>query len=79
MATIKVKFRPSSISIKEGTVFYQIIHERIARQINAGYKVYASEWEKLFSGQSVSEDMERSRYLSNLKQRIKEDLNSATL
>ena len=42
MATIKVKFRPSSISIKEGTVFYQIIHERIARQINAGYKVSVS-------------------------------------
>lgn len=73
MATIKVKFRPSSISIKEGAVFYQVIHERTSRQINAGYKLYASEWEKLFSGQSVSEDMERSRYLSNLKQRIKED------
>lgn len=73
MATIKVKFRPSSISIKEGTVFYQVIHERMARQINAGYKLYAAEWERLFSGKVLSEDMERSLYLSNLKQQIVED------
>ena len=26
MATIKIKFRPSSVYAKEGTLFYQVIH-----------------------------------------------------
>lgn len=33
MATVKIKFRPSSVDGKEGTVYYQVIHVRVARQI----------------------------------------------
>ena len=33
MATVKVKFRASSVATKEGTLFYQVIHKRIVRQI----------------------------------------------
>ena len=28
MASIKVKFRPSTVADHEGTIYYQIIHER---------------------------------------------------
>lgn len=28
MATVKVKFRPSSVDGREGTVYYQVIHGR---------------------------------------------------
>lgn len=34
MATVKIKFRPSSVDGKEGTVYYQVIHVRVARQIS---------------------------------------------
>ena len=37
MATVKVKFRPSSVDGREGTVYYQVIHGRVARQINTSY------------------------------------------
>ena len=46
MATMKVKFRASSISTKEGTLFYQVVHGRVARQVNTGYKVYPCEWDR---------------------------------
>lgn len=44
MATVKVKFRASSVPTKEGTLFYQVIHKRVARQINTSYKLYPYEW-----------------------------------
>lgn len=47
MATVKVKFRPSTIIGREGTIYYQIIHRRVARQINTGYHLYADEWSGL--------------------------------
>lgn len=28
MTTVKIKFRPSSVDGKEGTVYYQVIHGR---------------------------------------------------
>ena len=44
MASVKVKFRPSSIVGREGSVYYQIIHERKIRQLISDYKVYPTEW-----------------------------------
>ena len=45
MATIKVKFRASSVEMKEGSLYYQVIHNRLARQVHTGYKLFPSEWE----------------------------------
>lgn len=44
MASLKIKYRHSSIEGKAGTLFYQVIHNRVARQINSGYKIYPDEW-----------------------------------
>lgn len=44
MSSIKVKFRPSSIEGKEGTVYYQVIHNRTVRQINTDYHIFKYEW-----------------------------------
>ncbi len=41
---LKVKFRPSTVSGREGTLYYQIIHNRVVRQINTEYKLFVSEW-----------------------------------
>ena len=45
MATIKAKYRPSAQEGREGTIYFQIIHKRVARQINIGYHVFKDEWD----------------------------------
>lgn len=45
MTTVKVKFRASSVENKEGALYYQVIHNRVARQVNSGLRIYASEWD----------------------------------
>ena len=49
MATVKIKFRPSTVINREGTLYYQIIHERIVRQISTGYKLFPKEWDVVTS------------------------------
>ncbi len=40
MASVKVKFRPSTVNGREGTLYYQFIHNRVVRQINTEYKLF---------------------------------------
>ena len=51
MATTRFKFRASSISGKQGTLFIQVIHQRVVRQVCTKYKLYPKEWDA--AGQSV--------------------------
>ena len=44
MASVKVKFRPSSIDGKEGSIYYQVIHNRVVRQIRTDYRIFKNEW-----------------------------------
>ena len=46
MASLKVKFRPSTVEGKEGGLYFQIIHNRVVRQLNTDYKVFAHEWDE---------------------------------
>ena len=48
MATIKTKFRSSSVEDREDALYYQVIHNRVVRQISTGYKLFASEWGQRF-------------------------------
>ncbi len=75
MATIKIKFRPSSVSGKEGTLYYQVIHNRMARYISTGYQLFPHEWEKETSAvRRREDDTERNRYLDILAIHIREDM-----
>lgn len=58
MASIKVKFRPSTVADHEGTIYYQIIHERKVRQLFTGYKVFAREWDENRSMVKSTQDNE---------------------
>lgn len=44
MASIKVKFRASTDIHKEGTLYYQVIHERVVRQIKTDYHICSINW-----------------------------------
>lgn len=72
MATVKIKFRPSSANAGEGTIYYQIIHNRVARQIKTGYRVTRSEWDSRLEVPPFS-GPERAAYLSALKMKVAED------
>lgn len=45
MATVRVKFRASSVDMRKGALFYQIIHNRVVRQISTEYRLYEFEWD----------------------------------
>lgn len=74
MATIKVKFRASSVGTKEGTLFFQVIHNRVTRQISTGYKLYPSEWDTARSEIRIPSgtDEKRRAYLDSLKNALAE-------
>ncbi|MFR9524241.1 MAG: site-specific integrase [Rikenellaceae bacterium] len=75
MASIKVKFRPSKVAGKEGVIYYQIICNRVPRQILSEYRIYTSEWdEKRGCITILQHEIERSRVLLNIKECIKIDV-----
>ena len=76
MATVKIKFRPSSVSGKEGTLFYQVIHHRLARQIPTGYKIRPHEWNDVRSEVLLPDGSDDSRrhYLLTVKDVLSKDV-----
>ena len=46
MTTIKLRFRPSSIAGKEGTLYYQIIRLRKVAMISTGFHIFPHEWDE---------------------------------
>ena len=74
MATVTVRFRPSSVPGKEGSLYYRVTHRRLSRQIGTGYKVYPDEWGGGRLKLPQGEDKEaRSRYLRTLEEQLERD------
>ncbi|MBD5237563.1 MAG: site-specific integrase [Bacteroidales bacterium] len=74
MASIKVKFRPSTVTEREGTIYYQIIHDRKPRQLLTEYKVFPSEWDN-HRGMVVSvAKSNRHTFILALRERIRGDV-----
>ena len=73
MASVKVKFRPSSVNGKEGTIYYQIIQNRVIRQLKTDYRIFNCEWNNKEERISI-ENNKRCDLLLSLKERIDLDL-----
>lgn len=73
MATIKVKFRPSAVIDQEGSVYYQIIHERKIRLFFPGYHILPREWNDNRNTVIVNLKSERMSQLLYIKERIRSD------
>ena len=74
MASVKVKFRPSTVNGREGTLYYQVIHNRVVRQINTEYKLFVSEWDSHSETvvlHHISTAQERNNYMISNCTRIK--------
>lgn len=74
MASIKVKFRPSTVTDREGTIYYQVIHERKVRQLLTSYHVFPSEWDEKRSMVTTSQKSERKSFIQSIRERIRWDV-----
>jgi len=69
MATVKVKFRSSVVTGKKGTVYYQIIHNRVIRQIRTDYRIFREEWDEYKSCVIITTNG-REKYLRDIGERM---------
>ena len=74
MATIKLKFRPSSVFGEMGTLYYQLIHKRNVKWISAGFRMYADEWDEEKAELVIKSDSERKAELLQMQSSLKWEL-----
>ncbi|MDE6384037.1 MAG: site-specific integrase [Paramuribaculum sp.] len=80
MASIKVKFRPSKITDREGSIYYQIIHERCVRHIASRYRVLPSEWcDRRATVIAGATTPEREQHLRSIREGIHCDVERLTV
>lgn len=78
MASIKVKYRASSVEDHEGAIYYQIIHERKVRQLNTEYHVRPDEWDENRSMVITKQSSERKSFILSIRERIRWDVERLT-
>ena len=73
--SVKIKFRESTVDGKEGTLYFQVIHNRVVRQIGTDYHLRSCEWSEdegnIVLGKGNTND--RKEYLRELAERIRND------
>lgn len=60
MATIKLKFRPSTVTGAMGTLYYLVIHKRNVKWISTGHHVFAEEWDEEKAALVIGDDNKRA-------------------
>ena len=68
MTSIKIKYRPSSVEGKEGCIYIQIIHNRVVRQLNTDYRIFASEWNE--DTETIIDNGDRTNIVNAIKERL---------
>ncbi len=69
MSSVKVKFRPSS-----GTIYYQVIHNRVPRQISTSFRLNRDEWDSRRFTTVSSPPAPRSQLLLAVQNNIRWDI-----
>ena len=78
MASIKVKFRPSTVLGQEGSVYYQILHERKVRQLSTEYKIYSEEWDEKRGLIIATKDSSRMALITTVRGSVRSDVERLT-
>ena len=75
MATTRFKFRASTVSGKQGTLFIQVIHQRVVRQVSTLYRLYPYEWDAGRQSVVIPGDTfpDRIRYLRAVQEALQRD------
>lgn len=77
MASIKVKFRTPAAPDLEGSIYYQIIHERKVRQLHSTYRVFPYEWDEKRSTVKI-DNSHREDFILSLRKSIRTDVERIT-
>ncbi len=78
MASVRIKFRSSTVEGKEGTLYFQIIHKRVARTVFTDCRVFTSEWDSVSSSVITVGTDERKTYLEMVASKLKWSLERFT-
>ena len=73
--SVRIKFRESTVDGKEGTLYYQVIHNRVVRQIGTDYHLRSEEWQEEEETIELcrGDNNARNAYLYELAERIRND------
>ncbi len=74
MATVKLKFRPSTVEGREGSIYFQVIHKRSTRMLLTCYRIYPSDWDKLTSSLLINSKSDRHSQLTAIRDSLKCDI-----
>lgn len=74
MATIKLKYRPSTVAGNDGTLFFQIIHHRRVKQYYTGLHISDAEWNAADASviMPAGTGSERTGYLATVNNSLKD-------
>lgn len=78
MASIKVKFRPSTVPGHEGSIYYQILQERKPRQLSTEYRIFSEEWDEKRGQIIAPKDSNRMVLIITVRERIRSDVERLT-
>lgn len=75
MTTIKIKFRPSKVCGKAGSLYFQVTHNRNVRQIGTNHKLFSWEWsvEKEEVAHTTRKES-RYDYLASVQKHLRKEL-----
>ena len=74
MVSIKLKFRPSTIEGKVGSLYYQVIYMRKVRQVSTNFRITRSEWDSELEDLIIKDDdSSRANYLQYVQNHIEYD------
>lgn len=73
MASVKIMFRQSTVEGKEGTLYFRVIHERVARTVFTDCHVFRDEWDDVSSSVVIAGTKERKAYLELTASKLKSD------
>ena len=74
MVSIKLKFRASSKAGKEGSLYYQVIYNRMVRQISTPHKIFPEEWNPDIEDLIIKSPSSRLNYLESINRTIRCDM-----
>ena len=78
MASIKVKFRPSTVPGREGSIYYQILQERKPRQLSTEYRIFSEEWDEKRGQIIVPKDSRRMVMITTVREGVRSDVERLT-
>ena len=73
MVSVKLKFRASSVNDKSGSLYYQVIYDRVIRQVPMPYRIYPEEWDPEREELVIKPLLLRSNYLESVRQTVQCD------